>query len=653
MATKQLGKWRQWAGEVISSRDKTTVSEEFKELESDMELRKSGVQRLHIVSETYHHVLSKKTICDAVEDTDKHLPVEALGIAMIAHGEEFGDDSVFGTSLVKFGRAHCQIATLQETFAINFHDTFFMSLEKFQDDIREYEHQRKKLESRRLTLDAAIAKADKAKNGKKDKDKKEAEEEMQTALERYEEIEEQVRVQMHDIQENEIDQLRELTSFLDLELNFVEQYLQVLKETKSEWNGAASRKAGSPHVFNRKETKKSRSVPVVEAESSDDESTHIEPRHRRADSTASRGGGSRPASRASKKRSDSIGTAGGREKEEKSSKKLSMVGWASSAVGSVTSIGKKSKDREKFASLQDEEKKREQEEDEDDEGSPVSRTSGISLPSLRRKHSRSKSKDSPKVSAARILKPPSAQDKKLVRALHDFAGSSDELAFKAGDEIAVVNEVLDDWWMGELNGKRGLFPTSYTKVISRPQPNGNSVPLSDDESGGWRASDISEDEAWSSKPMSPSHHSHSPFYGVAADIVSITSADEEDIPTLEPSLSRSESRNTPQLPPRPSSRASEGAKKAPPPPPPRRLSSHAPTPPVPDRRPKILRAKSSQSSTASTSYFMTPSSSLSSHEYDISPFDSAADVNNGQCERFKQNPFKPKGMCSNCLTFHT
>jgi len=26
-----------------------------------------------------------------------------------------------------------------------------------------------------------------------------------------------------------------LTAFLDLEMNFVEQYLEVLKETKSEW----------------------------------------------------------------------------------------------------------------------------------------------------------------------------------------------------------------------------------------------------------------------------------------------------------------------------------------------------------------------------------------------------------------------------------
>lgn len=41
---------------------------------------------------------------------------------------------------------------------------------------------------------------------------------------------------MHLIQENEIDQTREMTAFLDLELNYVEQYLEVLKDVKSEWS---------------------------------------------------------------------------------------------------------------------------------------------------------------------------------------------------------------------------------------------------------------------------------------------------------------------------------------------------------------------------------------------------------------------------------
>lgn len=50
-----------------------------------------------------------------------------------------------------------------------------------------------------------------------------------------EEITEDVRARMISIQENEIEQLRDLTSFLDTETRFIQQYLDVLKEAKSEW----------------------------------------------------------------------------------------------------------------------------------------------------------------------------------------------------------------------------------------------------------------------------------------------------------------------------------------------------------------------------------------------------------------------------------
>lgn len=46
---------------------------------------------------------------------------------------------------------------------------------------------------------------------------------------------EDVRARMLAIQENEIEQLRDLTNFLDMEMQFVEQYLQVLKEAKADW----------------------------------------------------------------------------------------------------------------------------------------------------------------------------------------------------------------------------------------------------------------------------------------------------------------------------------------------------------------------------------------------------------------------------------
>lgn len=44
-----------------------------------------------------------------------------------------------------------------------------------------------------------------------------------------------VRLRMTVIQENEINQLRSLTDLLHLEMNYIEQYMHVLREVKDGW----------------------------------------------------------------------------------------------------------------------------------------------------------------------------------------------------------------------------------------------------------------------------------------------------------------------------------------------------------------------------------------------------------------------------------
>lgn len=537
---------------------------------------------------------------------------------------------------------------------------------------------------------------------------------------------------MHSIQENEISQLRELTSFLDLEMNFAEQYLEVLKDVRSDWydrcvwpsfwrlhvltacmlprsgtiNIETKRPTGPTHIFSRVKDPKVGSVSSLSSKrssrpssrataeySSEDEATSRAPRSRRS-STHGRSdtNGSKPpsrsTSRASRKRSDSSGTVGGREEKEREkaekSRRLSVAGWASNAVGSVTGRGKKN--REKFASLNDDEADHFNADDDAGRRSPSKKTT--SGATISRSLSRTKSKDSlsggsPKIQA-RILKPPSLQERKMVRALYDFSGSSDELSFKVGDEILVINEVLDGWWMGDLDGRKGLFPTTYVEVIaakpvlpprvlgsrdmsrsSESFSSGNDTRKHEPVDDGYGASDIDDDRDLTRQPLTPMH---SPFYSGGVDAMSITSADEEErglIPTprqatfdenrhnrSEPEGSYQEvprSLNPPQQPPLMrrstttdiASSLSSPGKKAPPPPPPRRSMNNVLTvsPPIPAR------------------YIPTPTSSTSSNRsYDSSPFDSATELSTPStkgCGDFKQNPFKPKGMCSNCFEYHS
>lgn len=122
---------------------------------------------MSIASKDFDNSLMKKRDSEAVNEPEKLLPIDALGLVMITHGEEFGEESAYGapinplcfegrsfafalgSSLVRFGRAHCKIATLQEAMGLTFRDTFCHALSRYEDEIIDYQAQRKKLESRR------------------------------------------------------------------------------------------------------------------------------------------------------------------------------------------------------------------------------------------------------------------------------------------------------------------------------------------------------------------------------------------------------------------------------------------------------------------------------------------------------------------------
>jgi hypothetical protein len=515
---------------------------------------------------------------------------------------------------------------------------------------------------------------------------------------------EDVRTRMHAIQENEIEQLHELTAFLDLEMHFVAQYAEVLTSVKAEWchecvvfgrlnmveplkvdtNRPVVRKSELPrgegpvHVFSRTPAGgKPSGHPQTDGDLSSAEDSEGEsvsrPASSRKSSFVRRKSGStsketsRPSSRSSRKRSESASAVEkDKDKGEKLSRRLTVAEWASSAVGSVT---KKSKG--KFVALTSSGNGEKLSEDEG---------AGSMMQSFTPRNSKSRSKDnlgaaSPKI-PGRILKPPTplGQDKKVVRALHDFAGSSEELSFKTGDEILVVNEVLDEWWMGELDGRKGLFPTVYTEIIEPPsagkvaksgayaagkkasggeESDGSSTSSSLEELDGPKSSDVEGELLFSGSHLVPAR---SPFYG-HPDTASITSSEEQEegdkpIPpkvVLSPSLTRTG--QEPHSAPSPSKRPltiETAVKKPPPPPPPRRPRGESlmGSPPLPERRPNAFRSKSSPLMPAAP--MLTPTS----QDYETSPFESAVDLTGTGCGDFQQNPFKQRGMCNNCFTLH-
>ncbi|ANZ75183.1 BA75_02214T0 [Komagataella pastoris] len=73
-------------------------------------------------------------------------------------------------------------------------------------------------------------------------------------------------------------------------------------------------------------------------------------------------------------------------------------------------------------------------------------------------------------SAKKPVPPPPAPrsqspKRKIVVAEYDYDAAEDnELTFKEGDKIEVLDQPDDDWWLGQVGGQKGLFPSNYVSA---------------------------------------------------------------------------------------------------------------------------------------------------------------------------------------------
>ncbi|KAH0544401.1 hypothetical protein FGG08_001427 [Glutinoglossum americanum] len=227
---KKLDRFKQWAGERMGGEVKTNVSDNFKALEMEMQLRHEGMQRLQKSMTAYIKSLSTRGESD---DGEKALPVSFLGSTMINHGEEFENDSEFGNCLMGMGHANERVARLQESFIQNATSSWLESLERSLAQMKEYQAARKKLEQRRLAYDASLSKMQKAK-----KEDFRFEEELRSQRAKYEESNDDVLRRMEDIKEAEAESVADLGAFLDSELEYYDRCRDVLLQLKRDWPGS-------------------------------------------------------------------------------------------------------------------------------------------------------------------------------------------------------------------------------------------------------------------------------------------------------------------------------------------------------------------------------------------------------------------------------
>jgi len=73
-----------------------------------------------------------------------------------------------------------------------------------------------------------------------------------------------------------------------------------------------------------------------------------------------------------------------------------------------------------------------------------------------------------------VAEPPSEEEEaeeagaggEWAEALYEYSSSDPgDLQLQARQRVLVVERTSDDWWSGELDGRRGLFPASYVKLL--------------------------------------------------------------------------------------------------------------------------------------------------------------------------------------------
>lgn len=103
----------------------------------------------------------------------------------------------------------------------------------------------------------------------------------------------------------------------------------------------------------------------------------------------------------------------------------------------------------------------------------------------------------------------------LAEALWDYtARDEDEINIWAGDQISLFRQIDVDWLEGQLNGRVGLFPASYVKVLQEPSSSSMTVARVASPTNGSTAQLLS-------KPKTPGEELLSTEISFAANLVSV------------------------------------------------------------------------------------------------------------------------------------
>ncbi|XP_064609012.1 endophilin-A3-like isoform X2 [Liolophura sinensis] len=256
---KQFNKANQYMSEKIGGAKGTELDDEFIEMERKTDVMGKLVDEVMIKT---HEFLQPNPASRAklvavnsiskLRGQSKHTmypqPEGTLGETMLKYGKELGEETPFGSSLVEAGEAFKQLGESKYALEFAVKQNFLDPLDQLQNkDLKEVNHHRKKLSGRRLDYDCKRRKKEKGGSNV-------GEEEIRISEEKFEESKELTETAMHNLLENDVEQVAQLISFIQSQMDYHRQAADVLSslmDTLEDKRNEAASKPRTLHIPKR------------------------------------------------------------------------------------------------------------------------------------------------------------------------------------------------------------------------------------------------------------------------------------------------------------------------------------------------------------------------------------------------------------------
>lgn len=229
---KQFNKANQYVSEKIGGAKGTELDDEFLTLEKKVDALNKLIEEItpktHELLQpnpaTRVKLLAVKSVSKLRGQTNQTTypqPEGQLADCMSKYGKELGTDSLFGQSLTEAGESYRQLADIKYSLEDTVQQNFLEPLQQLQNkELKEVNFHRKKLHGRRLDFDCK----------KRRQEKGTSDDDIRAAEEKFFESKELAEAAMFNLLENEVEQLLQLSAFVDAELNYHRQSCSILQQ---------------------------------------------------------------------------------------------------------------------------------------------------------------------------------------------------------------------------------------------------------------------------------------------------------------------------------------------------------------------------------------------------------------------------------------